>query len=62
MDSDEEAMAVLNSVVLSPISIKARISLSTVRLEKTFTIIRSVLVDELKHIFPKDIMRSCKSA
>lgn len=53
MDSDEAAMDVLNLVVLSPISIKARISLSTVRLEATFTIIRSVLVDELKHIFQK---------
>lgn len=62
MDSDEEAMAMLNSAVLSPISIKARISLSIVRLEEAFTIIRSVLVDEPKHIFPKDIMMSCKSA
>lgn len=53
MDSDEAAMDVLNLVDLSSISIKARISLSTVRLEATFTIIRSVLVDELKHIFQK---------
>lgn len=62
MDSDEEAMAVLNSVVMSPFSIKARMSLSTARLKETLKIIKSVLVDELKHIFPKDITMTCKSA
>jgi len=59
VDSDEAAMAVWNCGSVT--SFKARISLSTVRLEGTFTIIRSVLVDEQKHIFPKDIMMSCKS-
>lgn len=38
MHSGEEAMTVLNSVLLPPISVKARISLSVGRLEETFTI------------------------
>lgn len=38
MHSGEEATTVLNSALLPPISIKARISLSVGRLEETFTI------------------------